>query len=168
MEGKGSFFILLFIVAFLSLTLAGLAGYVFFFSGSTQSASEAVHHQAKVVRPPDEDLAVKKLFEEKGKYFNLAPSETDDKKLSVIQVGVELVYFKKVKGVKEPAAKIAAYDGEIREIVGTYFQNKTLEDVRKPETKQKAKEEITKEINKLLGEKENIIYTINFGEWFYQ
>jgi hypothetical protein len=99
LEGKSSFFVLLFIVAFLSLALAILAGYVFFFSGSGNK-TEVVSVQTEV--PDDEDLASMILFDGK-KIFNLKKeSDAGDasKAVPVIQVNVELKYFKKVKGIK--------------------------------------------------------------------
>ena len=172
MEGKGiSFIILLIIVAFLSLTLAALAGYVFFFGTPKTTAAETTTHKEQTKKPADSELAFKKLYEGK-KYFNLKNS--DDKKVAVIQVGVELVYYKdpKIKGLKSVDEKLKANDGEIKEIVGTYFQRLTIEDVKNPETKEKVKKDLVKAINTLLleneKEKKDIIYTINFDEWFYQ
>lgn len=167
MEAKGSFsVILLVIIAVLALTLAGLTGYVFF-SGPTKSASSAQPHE--MVRPADDELVVKKLFESKN-LFNL--KNTDDKKTSVIQANIELVYLKKVSGVKNVEEKIKSYDGAIKELIITYFQNMTLEDVKQPQTKENAKKELVKQLNELLSssekEQKNIIFTINFNEWFYQ
>lgn len=168
MEGKGSFFILLIIVAFLTLALAVLAGYLFFVAGSPKTTTVEVQKET-TKRPVDEDLEMKKLFEGK-KYFNLKNS--DDKKIAVIQVNVELVFYKKIKGIKDVKKKIDAYDGEIKEVVGTYFQNMTLDDAKKPEMKEQAKKELAKKLNELLTasekEKKDIIYTVNFEDWFYQ
>lgn len=168
MEAKGSFsMILLIIIAILALALAGLTGYVFFFEGPTKSASAIDKHEMS--RPADDALVVKKLFESKN-LFNL--KSTDDKKTSVIQANVEIVYLKKVNGVKNVEEKIKTYDGAIKELVVTYFQNLTLEDVKRPETKEQIKKELTKKINELLSSSEkeykSIVFTINFSEWFYQ
>lgn len=168
MEAKGSFsMVLLIIIAILALALAGLTGYVFFFEGPTKSASAIDKHE--MTRPADEDLVGKKLFESKN-LFNL--KSADDKKTSVIQANVELQYLKKVNGIKNVEEKIKTYDGAIKELIITYFQNITIEEARQPETKEKIKKELTKRINDLLSSSEkeyrNIVYTINFSEWFYQ
>lgn len=168
MEGKGSFFILLFIVALLTLTLAVLAGYLFFVADSSKPAVQTTQ-QAKTIIPSEDKLERKMLFESKN-VFNL--KNDDDKKIAVIQVNVELVYYKQVKGVKEVAKLLEAYDGEIKEIIGTYFQNMTLEDVKDLAVKEKAKKDLTKQINEKLTaaekEKNDIVYTVNFPVWFYQ
>lgn len=167
MEGKSNFFILLFIVAILTLTLAVLAGYLFLV-GTPHNTVDSTQ-KAGTVRPSDDQLVTLQVFEDK-KYFNL--KSTDNSKMSVIQLSAELVYYKEVKGIKNVATKIAAYDGEIKELIGTYFQNMSIDEVRKPETKEKAKKELTAKINELLNESEkskaDIVYTINFDEWFYQ
>jgi flagellar basal body-associated protein FliL len=166
--GKGSFFILLIIVAVLTLALAVLAGYLFFVAGSPNAVTE-VSAKETTVRPSDENLGVYKLYESK-EYFNL--KNEDESKIAVIRVNVQLVYYKKVKGIKDVAKKIETYDGQLKEIVGTYFQSLTLEEVKKPETKEKAKTDLAKRMNELLTasekEKRDIIYTINFDDWFYQ
>ncbi len=173
MEGKGSFFVLLFIVAFLSLTLAILAGYVFFFSGNDQKAeAETVHSEEKI--PKDEDLSKMPLFEGK-KIYNLKNTSVEGstgKSLPVIQVSVELKYFIKVKGIKNVEEKIIAHQGAIKELVGNYFLNMTLDEVSQITAKEKAKKELTKQINELLmsseKDKKDIIYTVIFDEWFFQ
>lgn len=180
MEGKGiSFIILLVIVALLSLTLAGLAFYVFITAGSTsKSATETASNKESVkVVPKDDELGVMELFKEK-RYFNL--KQTDDKKMSVISIsGAELQYFVKgepVKGLKaaDIKKKVEAKKKEIIELMGTYFQNITVEEIKLPDAKEKAKKELTNRINELLnhGEKEKdkkeYAYTVIFEEWFYQ
>lgn len=172
MEGKGSFFILIVIVALLTLTLAVLAGYLLL-GGSpakVQQVSQLQNPLSSSV-PSDDKLEKKLLFEDK-KFFNLK-NEDSSTRISVINVNVELVYFKNVKGIKNVKAKIDAYDNKIKEVIGTYFQGLTLSDVEKPDAKEKAKEELKTKLNEVLlaSEKEKsnpIIYTINFPEWFYQ
>jgi len=166
---------MLFIVALLTLTLAVLAGYLFFVAGSPKPASsvEAAAVPPKTVSavPTDEELEKKTLFEGK-KFFNL--KNDNDQKIAVIQINMELVYFKKIKEIKDVKKKIDANDGEIKEIVSTYFQDMTLEEARKVETREKAKADIKKQINDLLKTSEkmkiegDIVYAVNFIEWFYQ
>lgn len=166
MEGKGSFFILLFIVAFLSLTLAVLAGYVFFVGGSPKTGVEATKQEATKM-PAETELGRKKIFEKQ--LFNLKKS--DSKEVAVIKVSAEIVFLKG-KDIKKTEAKIETYESEIKEILGTYFLNKTVDEVKQPEAKEKAKKELLKKINEIMTasekEKNDIVYSIIFDEWFYQ
>lgn len=168
MEGKGSFFILLVIVAILTLTLAVLAGYIFFVGGTPQGNVEAVATGQMEKRPSENELSSLKLFTDKT-IFNL---KSDDGEMSVIQLNAILYYYKKVKGIKSTDEKITLNEGKIKEMVGTYFQGLTLDDVKKPEAKKRANEELTKIINEYLTsnekQKEDIVYCIVFDEWFYQ
>jgi len=167
LASKSSFIILLSIVAVLTLVLAAMAGYLLLVAGTPQTTAGTSNDSVQEIPDPDK-LSRKKLFEEK-KYFNL---KSDDGEISVIQVGVELVYFNKVKGIKNVEEKITSYESQIKEILGTYFQQMTLEQVKEPESKKKAKEDLKKQINNLICSNEKIqneiIYDIVFDEWFYQ
>jgi flagellar basal body-associated protein FliL len=70
LEEKSGFFVLIIVIAFLSLTLALLAGYVFFFSGGDSESANEVGRSTKVAIPADEELATFPLFEG-AKIFNL-------------------------------------------------------------------------------------------------
>lgn len=170
MEAKGSFsIVLLVIITILALALAGLTGYVIFSPANTKV--EAVSHE--VSRPADKDLVVLKMFENKT-IFNLKNS--DEKKMPVIQANIELVYRKKVSGIKNPEEKIKTFDGAIKEIITTYFQNLTPEEAKSLQgdeaVREKAKVDLTKKINTLLSSSEKeykeIIYTVNFVDTFIQ
>ncbi len=174
MEGKGNFFILLFVVAFLSLTLALLACYVFFFAGNSPKPPSEPVQSSEEKRPADDELATISLFDGK-KIFNLKNNSDKpeaNKSMAAIQVSVQIQYFKKVKGIKSVEEKIMAYDGAIKELVGNYFLNMTLEEVSQTATKEKAKKELTEQINALLTSseegKKDIVYTLIFDEWFFQ
>ena len=171
MGGKGSFVVLLIIVAVLTFALAVMASYLFFVAGNPTSAqiqyvNTNVGHEP--TRVPSAELSSKKLFEEK-KFFNL---KAVDDKTSVIQLGAEIVYYKKVKGIKVVEEKIAGFETKMKESIGTYFQNMTLEQVKDPKTKEKANTELIKQLNDLLSSDEekhyDIIYDIIFEDWFYQ
>ena len=167
MEGKGSFLILLVIVAFLSLTLAVLAGYVFFVGGS-HATSEAV--QKNTTRPDDKDLGSKVIFDKEN--FNL--KNVDANKISMIQVGIEIKYNLKIKYSDKTTAddKLTAYEGDIEEIIGKYFRNMTLDDAAKPETMDKAKEDLKNAFNDVLTanekDKSPIVFDVIFNKWLYQ
>lgn len=169
MEGKGSFVILLVIISILTLTLAVMAGYLFFVTGTSQAAANGASPRDTIKSPSDNELAKKILYSEKT-FFNLNGGETG--RNSVIQLGVVLKYYKKVSGVKNVEEKLDARDEDIKELISTYFQKLTLEDVKSAECKKKAKEDLILEINNLLKSNEkrdiDIIYDVVFEEWFYQ
>lgn len=173
MGGKGSFFILLVVIAFLSLSLAVLAIYVFVFGGNSSGKETKVVQTVTVTAPKDSDLAEVALFEG-DKIFNLktSPESQEEKSLAAIRVSIKLKYFIKVEGVKDVAVKLKAYESEMRELVGNYFLNMTLDEVAKPETKEKAKKELKKQINELLLESEiiktDLVYSVVLEDWFYQ
>ena len=133
MEGKSSYFVLLVIVACLSITLAFLAiGYFFFASGSSPEKEVIVISE---VIPGDDELSNKVIFESKN--FNL--KKTDTKQVAVISLSASMKHFKTVEELKEEevTAKIDFYSTEINSAIGTYFQDLTLEDVAKKSTRTK-------------------------------
>lgn len=167
MESRNSCIVLLVIIAILTLTLAVLVGYIFLVSNS-ESDNYNKETSSEVQRIKDKDLAVISLFEDNN-FFNL---KSENNKLSVIQISAQLKYKKSVKGIKNVDEKINFNLGKIKEIFGTYFQNLTIEDVKKPEAKEKANKELVKLINGYLLSnekyKEDIVYEIEFDKWFYQ
>lgn len=166
MEGKNKFsIILLVIIAALAVALAGLTIVVLTRGSSdTKTAEKAV----QVTRPAESEVTVKQILDKKA--FNLKIG--NDKKNTYAQISAEIVYLNKVTGIKDTTLKITAFDGEIKEIIGTYFENLTLEDFQKTDAKAKAKEELKKRINECLNSNEktknDIVYQINFQEWLYQ
>ncbi|NMB32956.1 MAG: flagellar basal body-associated FliL family protein [Clostridium sp.] len=167
MEGKSGYFILIGIVAFLSLTLAILVIILFLQGGSVASGTG---QDPKVIdSPSDNELIKLKMFEEKMP-FNL--KNGDAGKNPVIVISAEVSYFKKVRDIDDTTAKIEANKSKLQEIVGTYFQSLTLKEVMEIEAKEKARSELTKRMNEslLANEKarDDIVYTIIFDQWFYQ
>ncbi len=171
MESKGTFFILIIVVAVLTLTLAALAGYLFLVQGTPRNNAAAASSAEVKEVPKDEDLAVLELYDGK-KYFNL--KNDDPKKIAIIQVNVALQYFIKIKDDKKikVEGKIAANELEIKELIGTYFLNVSLDDVKQVDSKEKAKTELKNQINALLneGEKEphEYVYKVIMDEWLFQ
>ncbi len=165
MERKGIIFILLLIVAVLTLTVAIMAGYLLVAGSAPQNGTTAMQ-QTEVV-PDIKDLGFVPIFQD-SQYFNLKIDGSG--KPAVIEIKAELVYLKNAK-VKDLETKITSSMGKIRELIGAYFMQMTLEDASKPETIEVAKKELTAQINDLLnsGEKvkTNIVWTINFDRWFY-
>lgn len=173
MEGnKSGFMILLIIVVVLTIVVAALAGYILLFSGNNQkSSSENVKTEDTTKVVNESDLSTFELYESKS-YFNLKSTESD-KASHVIQVNVELRYLTKVTGISDVAKKLEANKGEIQELVGSYFLNVTIDEVKSVEEKEKAKRDLKKMINDLLNstEKEkkgDIVYTVVISDWFFQ
>ena len=170
MEGKGSYFILLVIVAFLSITLAFLAIAFFFFGRGGDEVENKPVAMATVTAPTADDLAIKVICEKQN--FNL--KKNNDKEIAVIVLSVSMKHFKTVDDLKEEevTAKIDFYSQEINSALITYFQGLTLEDVSKKETKIKAEEELTQKINEILANGDSkaipIVYSIICNYWFYQ
>jgi len=167
LEGKRSgFFILIGIVAFLSLALALLAGYVFFVQGNHLDGGQ----KKQIVVPKDEELLSEKMFEE-NTAFNLK-TEGKDNEIHVILVNVELKYFAKFQGIKDTTVKIQSNKSKLIELVGTYFQGLTIDDVKKADSKEKARAELKKRMNELLLQNEEkdgeLVYSVVFEYWFYQ
>lgn len=170
MEGKGSYFILLVIVAFLSITLAFLAIAFFFFGRGGESEVDKPVATATTSVPTADDLAIKVICEKQN--FNL--KKTSDKEIAVIVLSVTMKHFKTVDDLKEAevTAKIDFYSKEINSALITYFLGLTLEDVSKEETINKAEEELTQKINEILANGDSkaspIVYSIICDYWFYQ
>lgn len=168
MEGKSSYFVLLVIVACLSITLAFLAiGYFFFGTGNSSSNKEVVVVTQLI--PGDDELSNKVIFESKN--FNL--KKTDPKQIAVIMLGASMKHYKTVDKLKEEeiVAKIDFYNKEINSAIGTYFEALTLEDVQQDGAKQKASEDLLKIVNNILmGDVKKaspLVYSITL-DWFYQ
>ncbi len=169
MEGKSSYFILLVVVAFLSIALAFLAiGYFFFNNHDSTPEKEVVLVTEKI--PTDKELSNKVIFEKTN--FNL--KKTDSKQIAVIVLSASMKHFKEVEGMTEEeiTAKIDFYNKEINSAIGSYFQGLTLEDVSQSDAKQKASEDLKKKINEILANNDlkasPLVYSIVFDYWFYQ
>jgi flagellar basal body-associated protein FliL len=169
LEGKSSYFILLIIVAFLSISLAFLAiGYFFFGNNGSAPEKEVVLVTEKV--PTDDELSNKVIFEKRN--FNL--KKTDEKQVAVIVLTASMKHLKEVEGMKEAeiTTKIDFYSNEINSAIGTYFQELTLEDVAKPDAKKKASDDLKKIINDIVKVDDKkaspLVYSIVFDYWFYQ
>lgn len=101
LSNKGGFIALLVIIIILTVSVAMLAGYILVFRGAP-TKNEMVNNN-EVIRPSDDELEHKKLFDE-NQFFALKTSN-GMKTSSVIRVGIDLVYYKKVKGIKNCGEK---------------------------------------------------------------
>ncbi len=170
LEGKSSYFVLLVIVACLSIALAFLAiGYFFFGSGNSNPEKEVVLVTEQI--PRDDELSNKVIFESKN--FNL--KKTDPKQVAVIVLSASMKHFKTIPDEmteEEITTKIDFYSKEINSAFGTYFQGLTLEDVSQPDAKKKASEDLKKVINEILTSNDKkaspLVYSVTFDYWFYQ
>jgi flagellar basal body-associated protein FliL len=166
---KSGFFILISIVAFLSLTLVLLAGYIFFVGGNV-GIGQAAGSKKEIVVPKDKELALEQMFDS-NTAFNLLTTK-EDKDIHVILVNVQVQYFKKFDGIKDTTFKIQSNKSKLSEIVGTYFQNLSIDEVKDPNAKEKARAELKKMMNDHLMQNEkkdgDLVYSVIFDYWFYQ
>lgn len=169
MGGKGTFLIMLTIIVILVVTIAALTIFILY-GGLTEPDNTANVATAETKVPQDNELGYIKLFNE-AKYCNLKPDGENSN--PILQVDITLYYYKKVKNIRDVEQKITQYSSKTRELVGLYFQDKTLTEIKNnPEFWAEAKEELKKEINKLLTTNERvkaeIIYEVVFESWNYQ
>ena len=133
------------------------------------SKGQAANNKTITV-PKDSELAVEQIFSS-NTAFNLKTTN-NDKNIHVILVSAQIQYFAKFEGIKDTTAKIQANKGKLAEMVGTYFQNLTIDDVKKPEAKEKARSDLKKMMNEYLLQNEEangeLVYSIIFDYWFYQ
>lgn len=173
MESKGTSFILIIVVAVLALTLAALAGYLFIVQGSSNSGKNITVANGTAVKdvPKEEDLIKVPLYDN-ARFFNLKSS--DPGKTSVIQVMVTLKCYKTLKHDKKAIVSeiVNSRSEEIQELVTKFFLTLTIDQVKDPAAMDKAKEDLTKEINSLLNEgnrdPEDVVYKVIFSEWLFQ
>jgi len=170
LAGKGSFFIMLVIIAFLSLALAVTAGLFFLTSGKSSNKENVDSTVAPAEPSPPKDSELLDLKIEK-KAFNLKPLPNAEE-MSYLQVSGVVKYFASVEGVSNTTEKMTASEAQVMEICSKYFMGLTINDVKEDGAIDKAKEELTRRINNVITmneEKKNpIVYTINFSEWIYQ
>jgi len=173
LESKGTSFILIIIVAVLTLTLAALAGYLFIVQGSSNSDKNATAINGQTVKdvPKETDLVKVPLYDNE-RFFNL--KGTDPAKTSVIQVKVTLKCYKALKHDKKAVVSemISARSEEIQELVVRFFLTLTADQVKDPAVMDKSNEDLTKQINTLLNEgnkdPEDVVYKVIFSEWLFQ
>ncbi|MCL2741370.1 MAG: flagellar basal body-associated FliL family protein [Oscillospiraceae bacterium] len=174
MEGKSNVFsiVLLVIIAILALALCIAVG-ALFLGGGPAEETEAVDEVPRSPQPgsnlpKDSDLASFVLYSQASPgLFNLKAGTTTH----VIQVFMNVKYFIKITDLN-PEEKIETYLSDIKQLVGSYFQNMSYQDALLPETKEKAREELKDAINELLCRNElyriDMIYDIVFERWFCQ
>jgi len=171
LETKSTFFILIIVVAILTLALAALAGYIFLVQGVPPKISTSTSTTIKVA-PTEDELTTISLFDGK-RYFNL--KNVDAKKIAIIQVNVSLKCLSTIKEEKKTIKagdKITAYSPEIQELVIKFFLNMTEDQIKSPSELDFTKEQLKKEINDLLyaekKDKHEIVYKVIFSEWLFQ
>lgn len=175
MESKGTFFILIIVVAVLALTLAAAVGYIFLVQGNSANNAKANVEQntanSKEV-PKDEELESIPVYDGK-QYFNLK-SDAESKTIAILQVDISLKYFIAFKNDKKliVSEKLDKNILKIRELIGNYFMEVTLDEAKQKDTKMKAKEELKKQINEMLNEgaekQHEFVYEVILSNWLYQ
>ena len=181
MEKKSNFFILLIIIAVLTMIIAVLAAFIIIVGINKPAVADVstpgvTNAYVPGALPPDEQyISTMKLFSDK-QFFNL--KSDDPNKIAVCIVDVSVKYYNKLEGIKDVPAKMTLNQDNLKEIISTYFQNITLEQIKEIETKIKAKEELKIELNQFListidKEKDRrnvgeIVYEVVFSGWNYQ
>jgi hypothetical protein len=105
LTNRGGFIALLVIIIILTVSVAIMAGYIFVFSGTSINNAQVLNDNNEIRRPTDDELGHMKIFDEK-QIFALK-NENSTKIPAVIRVGVDLVYYKKIKGIKSCEEKIS-------------------------------------------------------------
>jgi flagellar basal body-associated protein FliL len=169
---KSTFFILIAVIAILTLALAALAGYILLVQGAPTKASTTTTAAAIKSVPTEDQLTTISLFDGK-RYFNL--KNTDANKIAIIQANVSLKCLSTIKEDKKTVKaeeKITAYSPEIQELVVKFFLNMSEDQIKNPDELDNSKEQLKKEINALLNEgqkvKQEVIYKVIFSEWLFQ
>jgi len=188
LERKGSFFILLIIIAILTLIIAVLATFIIVVG--VNGPQKAVSEERETSKSDDSEddetssptptvidenlLSTVKLFSERT-LFNL---KTDEGKTAALMADVTIKYINKMSGIKDVTAKISANEDNLKEIVSNYFNSLTFDDVTQLETKLQAKEDLKAEMNRYListieneGDRKKvkeIVYEVVFSGWNYQ
>ena len=181
MEKKSSFFIFLIIIAILTLVVAALTAFIVLVMPNMKTTAEpSSGAQTQIVvpsvTPPDERfISTMKLFSDR-QFFNL--KNEDPNKISICIVDVSIKYHNKLDGIKDVQAKMDLNMDNLKEIVSTYFQNISLDQIKEIETKAIAKEELKAELNQFLIstiDKEadrrkvtEVVYEVVFSGWNFQ
>lgn len=177
MESKSTFFILIVVVAILTLSLAALAGYIFIVQGTPGGGSgktdgdpaEAGDNDKPV--PKEEDLIKIPLYGS-ARYFNL--KSVNSNKTKIIQANVTLKCYKTLKNNKKANVEemVTKRSEEIQELVVRFFMTLTEDEVKDPTVLDRAKEDLAKQINTLMNEgvdkPEDVVYKVIFSEWLFQ
>jgi flagellar basal body-associated protein FliL len=178
LESKSTFFILIIVVAVLTLSLAALAGYIFIVQGSlggggseADGSLAAAGGENEKHIPKEEDLIKVPLYGD-ARYFNL--KSADSGKTSIIQANVTLKCYKTLKNNKRANVEemLAARSEEIQELIVRFFLTLTEDEVRDPAVLDKAKEDLANQINALMNEgvdkPDDVVYKVVFSEWLFQ
>ena len=173
MESKSTYIILIVIIAILAVSTAVLAGCLLVAKGNLGKSDDeqlAENGEQIVETPKEEDLVKIPLFND-TRYFALKKTGKDQS--SIIQANVTLKCYKTLKRDKKADVSeiIAARSEEIQELVVRFFMTLTAEEVENLDALDRAKEDLTKQINSLLNEgedkPEDIVYKVIFSEWLF-
>jgi flagellar basal body-associated protein FliL len=168
LEGKGiSFIILLVIVALLTMILAGVVIFFLVTSGNQKTPESETHKTGESIIVPSEDELESIVLFEKG-VFNL--KGTDAAKSNIMRTNIVIKYHKEIEDL-DAKAKIEHNIDDIKEMIGIYFQEVTIDQVKQKQW-EKFKKDLKEKANNLLNSNENakneIIYTFVFSEFNYE
>ena len=186
MEKKGNFFLLLLIIAILTLIIAALVTFIMLvgITAPAQVASNAGGEGSGYTgppiiiygEPPDEaSLSTMQLIAS-NQPLNLMTDNPAKPSYALVELSIK--YFNKIDGIKDVPAKIDLNKANLQEIVTTYFMAMSVEEFSRFETKTLAKNDLKRELNTFLlttipGEKDRrkvteVVYDVVFSAWNYQ
>jgi flagellar basal body-associated protein FliL len=177
LEKKGNFFVLLVIIAVLTLIVAVLSAFIIIVginppvNSVTAESNLSSGVRGPELQPVDDNLiSTLKLFEKE--VFRV---HCDEGKLAVVRADVTIKYINKLDGIKDVSAKVSLHEDSLREITGKYFQRMECTNMSLLETRLQAKEDLKDEMNAFLLatiEKDSdrrkvteIIYEVVFPTW---
>ncbi|NLX77372.1 MAG: flagellar basal body-associated FliL family protein [Clostridiaceae bacterium] len=169
MERKGTYTILLSIIAVLSLALAVLVVFLFISYPSREKDNRLIQTDNPITERvvPDEEMGEFKLFDGQEKLFAL--KDEPDRADSIVLVSVSIKYDTGVKRRDEEKIVnlITLYKSELEQAVGDYFANMTYTEAKDIETRYKARDDLLQIFNSILNEnkesKQKIVYRVTLN-----
>jgi flagellar basal body-associated protein FliL len=179
-EKKGNFMLLV-IIALLTLVLVTLAAYLIITSGNKKNPDT----ENGDPKPTIETTAPEKTYKmDQLTYFALfADKQLMKTKIDAegnehaVQVQINLQYItdsKEINGIKNQLERLEFYKIEIADFVISRFSTIEYSDLlnREDELKEELKEELKTEINKMLSRSDDkvtdIVYKVLFNQWYSQ
>lgn len=156
MNGK-VYIILIAIVALLSLSIAGLAVYVFTINAVPDNNARSAARQEEI--RINYNKVTRTVPFESEKIINL--KMTDDR-AHIVKVKLEILSQKDKKLDKQIENRIT----EIQEMIISAFNSRTINEIQSENSKENIKNEILKELNAMFSTDKFLKVVIN--DWFFQ
>ena len=182
MEKRGNFFVLLVVIAVLTLIIAVLSAFIMIVGvnppvGAVHAETQpTVDESGRAALAPMDPrlLSTIRLFPER-QLFNVS---CDKDRLAVVIADVSITYINRVDGIRDVNAMITLFEDNLREIVGKYFGKMECGVISDVETRLQAKDDLKDEMNNFListieNERdrrrvEEIVHEVVFPTWNFQ